>query len=90
MAEMKVMEFTEELNLQPARRPVPEPQAGEVLIQVSAAGVRPLQRSFGIPLATMRTVQSDPRRFPDMNSQARLRGWVREQLATAWEMLFSA
>ena len=39
MAEMKAMEFTDELTLQPVRRPVPEPQAGEILIQVSAAGV---------------------------------------------------
>jgi len=44
MAEMKVMEFTDELNLQPARRPVPEPQAGEILIQVSAAGVTPTEK----------------------------------------------
>lgn len=73
MAEMKAMEFTDELNLQPVRRPVPEPQAGEILIQVFAAGVT-LQRSFGIPPVTMRTVQPDPRRFPDMNSQAQLRG----------------
>ena len=38
MAELKAMEFTCELNLQPVRRSVPEPQAGEILIQVSAAG----------------------------------------------------
>ena len=39
MAKMKAMEFTDELNLQPVIRPVPEPQAGEILIQVSAVGV---------------------------------------------------
>lgn len=39
MAEMKAMEFTDKLNLQLARRPVPQPQAGEILIQVFAAGV---------------------------------------------------
>src|SRR6516164_319552 len=39
MAKMKAMEFTDELNLQPVMRPVPEPQAGEILIQVSAVGV---------------------------------------------------
>jgi NADPH:quinone reductase-like Zn-dependent oxidoreductase len=44
MAEMKAMEFTDELNLQLVRRPVPEPQAGEVLIQVSAVGVTPTEK----------------------------------------------
>ena len=44
MAEMKAMEFTDELKLQPVRRPVPEPQAGEILIQVSAAGVTPTEK----------------------------------------------
>ena len=39
MAKMKAMEFTDELHLQPVIRPVPEPQAGEILIQVSAVGV---------------------------------------------------
>ena len=44
MAEMKAMEFTDELKLQPVRRPVPEPQAGEILIQVSAVGVTPTEK----------------------------------------------
>src|SRR5262249_27917475 len=44
MAKMKAMEFTDELNLQPVRRPVPEPQAGEILIQVSAVGVTPTEK----------------------------------------------
>ncbi len=44
MAEMKAMEFTDELNLQPVIRPVPEPQAGEILIQVSAVGVTPTEK----------------------------------------------
>jgi NADPH:quinone reductase-like Zn-dependent oxidoreductase len=44
MAEMKAMEFRDELKLQPVRRPVPEPQAGEILIQVSAAGVTPTEK----------------------------------------------
>jgi len=39
MAKMKAMEFTDKLNLQPVIRPVPEPQSGEILIQVSAVGV---------------------------------------------------
>src|SRR5215469_3624513 len=39
MTKMKAMEFTDERNLQPVIRPVPEPQAGEILIQVSAVGV---------------------------------------------------
>ena len=38
MAEMKAMEFTDELNLQPVRRPVPEPQAGEILILAKSQG----------------------------------------------------
>ena len=33
MADMKAMESTDKLHLQPVRRPVPEPQAGEILIQ---------------------------------------------------------
>jgi NADPH:quinone reductase-like Zn-dependent oxidoreductase len=44
MADMKAMEFTDALTLQPVRRSVPEPQAGEILIQVSAAGVTPTER----------------------------------------------
>ncbi len=44
MAEMKAMEFTDNLKLQPVRRPVPEPQAGEILIQVFAAGVTPTEK----------------------------------------------
>src|SRR6202035_4499064 len=39
MAKMKAMNFTDKLPLQPVIRPVPEPQAGEILIQVSAVGV---------------------------------------------------
>jgi hypothetical protein len=35
MTEMTVMEFTDELSLQPARRPVPEPQAGDSTKQIS-------------------------------------------------------
>jgi NADPH:quinone reductase-like Zn-dependent oxidoreductase len=46
MAEMKAMEFTDELRLQAVRRPVPEPQAGEILIQVSAAGVTPTEKTW--------------------------------------------
>jgi NADPH:quinone reductase-like Zn-dependent oxidoreductase len=44
MAEMKVMAFSDELKLQPGRRPIPNPQAGEVLIKVLAAGVTPTER----------------------------------------------
>jgi len=44
MAEMKAMEFTDELNLQPVTRPVPQPKAGEILIQVSAVGVTPTEK----------------------------------------------
>ena len=46
MAEMKAMEFTDELHLQPTRRPVPEPQAGELLIEVFAAGVTPTEKHW--------------------------------------------
>src|ERR1700733_11157463 len=49
MAEMKAMEFTDELHLQSVRRPVPEPQAGEILIQVSAAGVTPTEKLWYPP-----------------------------------------
>jgi NADPH:quinone reductase-like Zn-dependent oxidoreductase len=44
MAKMKAMEFTDKLSLQPVIRPVPEPQAGEMLIQVSAVGVMPTEK----------------------------------------------
>jgi NADPH:quinone reductase-like Zn-dependent oxidoreductase len=44
MAEMRAMEFTDGLKLRPARRPVPEPQQDEILIQVSAAGVTPTEK----------------------------------------------
>jgi NADPH:quinone reductase-like Zn-dependent oxidoreductase len=44
MLEMNAMEFNDELRLQPVTRPVPEPQAGEILIHVSAAGVTPTEK----------------------------------------------
>jgi len=44
MAEMKAMEFTDGLTLRLARRPAPEPQEGEILIQISAAGVTPTEK----------------------------------------------
>jgi NADPH:quinone reductase-like Zn-dependent oxidoreductase len=44
MVEMKVMEFTDGLKLRLARRPVPEPHEGEILIQVSAAGMTPTEK----------------------------------------------
>ena len=44
MAEMKAMEFTDQLRLQPATRPVPEPQPGEILIHVAAVGVTPTEK----------------------------------------------
>ncbi len=43
MPEMKAMELTEELALRPVTRPVPEPEPGELLIQVSAVGVTPTE-----------------------------------------------
>jgi len=44
MADMKAMEFNETLHLQPVLRPVPQPQAGEILVQVTAAGVTPTEK----------------------------------------------
>ena len=44
MPEMKAMEFTDKLNLQPVTRPVPQPKEGEILIQVCAAGVTPTEK----------------------------------------------
>ena len=44
MAEMKAMEFMDGLKLQLVKRPVPEPQAGEILIQIYAAGVTPTEK----------------------------------------------
>lgn len=46
MQEMKAMELTDELTLRLVTRPVPEPQPGEMLIQVSAVGVTPTERSW--------------------------------------------
>jgi NADPH:quinone reductase-like Zn-dependent oxidoreductase len=73
MAKMKAMEFTDELKLQPVRRPVPEPQAGEILIQVYAVGVTPTEKLWSTT-SHYAEGTADPRRFPDMNSQAQLRG----------------
>jgi NADPH:quinone reductase-like Zn-dependent oxidoreductase len=44
MPEMKAMEFTDKLNLQPVTRPVPQPKAGEILIQVYTTGVTPTEK----------------------------------------------
>jgi NADPH:quinone reductase-like Zn-dependent oxidoreductase len=44
MAEMKAMELTDELKLQPVRRQIPEPHPDEILIQVSAVGVTPTEK----------------------------------------------
>ena len=44
MPEMKAMEFTDGLTLRLARRPAREPQEGEILIQISAAGVTPTEK----------------------------------------------
>lgn len=40
------MEFTDKLNLQPVTRPVPQPNAGEILIQVYTTGVTPREHEF--------------------------------------------
>src|ERR1700756_1730795 len=44
MAKMRAMEFTDGLRLQPVTRPVPEPNEGELLIQVAAVGVTPTEK----------------------------------------------
>ena len=44
MRELKAMEFTDKLNLQPVTRPVPQPKAGEMLIQVYATGGIPTEK----------------------------------------------
>jgi NADPH:quinone reductase-like Zn-dependent oxidoreductase len=44
MPEMKAMAFTDKLNLQPVTRPVPQPKAGEILIQVYATGGTPTEK----------------------------------------------
>src|SRR6201987_2584540 len=44
MPEMKAMEFTDKLNLQPVTRPVPQPKAGEILIQVYATRGTPTEK----------------------------------------------
>ena len=49
MAEMKAMEFTDDLNLQPVRRPVPTPQADEILIQVSRSRNNAYREALVIP-----------------------------------------
>src|ERR1700744_1739566 len=49
MAEMKAMEFTDELHLRPVKRPVPEPQAGKILTQVWPAGVPPTENFWSPP-----------------------------------------
>ena len=64
MPEMKAMEFTDKLNLQPVTRPVPEPKAGEILIQVYATGGTPTEKlsyttsHYG---GWLDTIQGDPR-----------------------------
>lgn len=44
MPEMKAMEFTDKLKLQPVTRPVPQPKVGEILIQVYTTGVTPTEK----------------------------------------------
>lgn len=46
MRTMHVMELTESLTLRSAERPVPEPQPGELLIEVFAVGVTPTETSW--------------------------------------------
>ena len=73
MPEMKAMEFTDKLNLQPVTRPVPEPKAGEILIQVYATGGTPTEKLW-YTTVIMRMARHDPRRSQGTNSQASLQG----------------
>ena len=63
MPEMKAMEFTDKLNLQPVTRPVPEPKAGEILIQVYATGGTPTEALVYHQslCGWLDTIQGDPR-----------------------------
>ena len=64
MPEMKAMEFTYNLNLQPETRPVPESKAGEILIQVYATGGTPTEKSLVYHQSLcgwLDTIQGDPR-----------------------------
>ena len=71
MPEMKAMKFTDKLNLQPVTRPVPEPKAGEILIQVYATGGTPTEKLW-YTTSHMRMARHDPRRCQGTNSQASL------------------
>jgi NADPH:quinone reductase-like Zn-dependent oxidoreductase len=61
------------LNLQPVTRPVPQPKAGEILIQVYATGGTPAEKLWYTPVI-MRMARHDPRRSQGTNSQASLQG----------------
>src|ERR1700749_2515310 len=89
MAEMKAMEFTDELPLRPVRRPVPEPQAGEILIQVLAAGVTPTEK-FWYPTSHYADGTARSRAIPGHEFSGTVTGLGAGAVATTWEMLFSA
>src|SRR5438067_4424642 len=60
----EAMEFTDKLNLQPITRPVPEPKAGEILIQVYATGGTPTEKLWYTTshyADGSTTIQGDPR-----------------------------
>ena len=64
MPEMKAMEFTDKLKLQPVTRPVPEPKAGEILIQVYATGGDSYREALVYHQSLcgwLDTIQGDPR-----------------------------
>jgi NADPH:quinone reductase-like Zn-dependent oxidoreductase len=44
MPEIKAMEFTDKPNLKPVTRPLPQPKAGEILIQVYTTEVTPTEK----------------------------------------------
>ena len=71
MPEMKAMEFTDKLNLQPVTRPVPQPKAGEILIQVYATGGTPTEKLW-YTTSHYAMARHDPRRSQGTNSQASL------------------
>jgi hypothetical protein len=62
MATMKAMEFTDELKLQPVTRQVPEPQPGEMLIQISAVGLTCSLSLFQSPRCSGRSRNMDTKK----------------------------
>ena len=89
MANMKAMEFSDKLNLQPVIRPVPEPQVGELFIQVSAVGVTRTEKLWS-PTSHYADGTARSKAIPGHEFSGTVAGLGAGELATVWEMLFSA